>query len=73
MPPIEIKTARIDKLTSELDEHKACGPDGIRPIILKRLRAANTVLFTTRNKYDSHTHDEVVTIGYELWQNYIIK
>ena len=30
----------IDKLISELDEHKACGPDGIRPIILKRLRAS---------------------------------
>ena len=40
MPPIEIKTADIDKLISELDEHKACGPDGIRPIILKRLRAS---------------------------------
>ena len=40
MPPIEIKTAGIDKLISELDEHKACGPDGIRPIILKRLRAS---------------------------------
>ena len=39
MPPIEIKTAGIDKLISELDEHKACGPDGIRPIILKRLRS----------------------------------
>ena len=37
MPPVEIKT---DKLISELDEHKACGPDGIRPIILKRLRAS---------------------------------
>ena len=32
--------AGIDKLISELDEHKACGPDGIRPIILKRLRAS---------------------------------
>ena len=40
MPPIAIKTAGIDKLISELDEHKACGPDGIRPIILKRLRAS---------------------------------
>ena len=40
MPPIEIKTAGIDKLISELDEHKACGPDGIRPIILKRLRSS---------------------------------
>ena len=40
MPPVEIKTAGIDKLISELDEHKACGPDGIRPIILKRLRAS---------------------------------
>ena len=33
-------TAGIDKLISELDEHKACGTDGIRPIILKRLRAS---------------------------------
>ena len=40
MPPIEIKTAGIDKPISEQDEHKACGPDGIRPIILKRLRAS---------------------------------
>ena len=40
MPPIEIKTAGIDELISELDEHKACGPDGIRPTILKRLRAS---------------------------------
>ena len=40
MPPIEIKTADIDKLISELDEHKACGTDGIRPIMLKRLRAS---------------------------------
>ena len=40
MPPIEIKTAGIDKLISELYEHKACGPDGIRPIIVKRLRAS---------------------------------
>ena len=40
MSPIEIKTAGIDKLISELDEHKACGPDGIRPIIQKRLRAS---------------------------------
>ena len=42
MPPIEIKTAGIDKLISELDEHKACGPDGIRPIVLKRLRASTS-------------------------------
>ena len=40
MPPIEIKTAGIYKLISELDEHKACGPNGIRPIILKRLRSS---------------------------------
>ena len=40
MPPIEIKTAGIDKLISELYEHKACGPNVIRPIIVKRLRAS---------------------------------
>ena len=38
MLPIETKTAGTDKLISELDEHKACRPDGIRSMILKRLR-----------------------------------
>ena len=36
MPPTEIKRAGINKLISELDEHKACGPSGSRPIILER-------------------------------------
>ena len=40
MPPFEIKTADIDILIGELDEHKACGPDRIRSVILKRLRAS---------------------------------
>ena len=38
--PLKLRQSGIDKLISELDEHKACGPDGIRPIILKRLRAS---------------------------------
>ena len=32
-------TTGIGKLISELDEHKACRPNGITPIVLKRPRA----------------------------------
>lgn len=37
MPDIEISTPGIEKLLSNLDPHKAAGPDQIRPIILKNV------------------------------------
>ena len=37
MPRIEITTAGVDKLLTELKIHKAAGPDNIKPIVLKNL------------------------------------
>ena len=37
MPDIQFCTAGISKLLCELDPHKACGPDQIKPVVLKTL------------------------------------
>jgi len=37
MTPITFTVAGIDKMLCELKIHKACGPDGIKPIILRNL------------------------------------
>jgi len=37
MPAIEFHTAGISKLLCELNPHKACGPDNIKPLVLKTL------------------------------------
>ena len=37
MPEIEFHTAGISKLLCELDPYKACGPDQIKPVVLRTL------------------------------------
>ena len=37
MPPIPIKTAGIPMLLDNLQPHKAAGPDGLSPMVLREL------------------------------------
>jgi len=37
MIPLTFTTAGIDKMLCELKVHKACGPDGIKPVVLQNL------------------------------------
>ena len=39
MPDIQIGKAGVEKLLDNLNPHKACGPDKIKPMILKTLSA----------------------------------
>jgi len=61
MPQIQFTVAGIDKLLVELNPHKAAGPDGVKPLILKNLHMviAPTLQIIFQKAYDSHrTPDE---------------
>ena len=46
MPDIDISTAGVAKLLSNLNVSKAAGPDSVRPIVLKELSQVITPVIT---------------------------
>ena len=54
MPDIDISTAGVAKLLSNLNVSKAAGPDSVRPIVLKELSQVITPVITVKAPNIAH-------------------
>jgi hypothetical protein len=65
MPPINFKTNKIRSIIKTLDQSKACGPDGIPPIVLKNV-LQNYLLFSVSSIIFPSTQAYILQYGSRL-------